>query len=69
MTVNWKLATGEFVQLTAAQIMQMVMTVKDHIQKCFDWEAQTKAQILAAETVDQLNNIATQIKEIDRSLS
>ncbi|WP_444460320.1 DUF4376 domain-containing protein [Rhodobacter capsulatus] len=38
-TVRWKLATGEFVVLTAPQIIALALAVRAHVQACFNREA------------------------------
>ncbi|ETD86338.1 DUF4376 domain-containing protein [Rhodobacter capsulatus] len=47
-TVRWKLATGEFVALSAPQIIALALAVRAHVQACFDREADLAAQIRAA---------------------
>ncbi|SDG10738.1 protein of unknown function [Rhodobacter capsulatus] len=47
-TVRWKLATGDFVDLTAPQIIALALAVRAHVQACFDREADLAAQIRAA---------------------
>ena len=47
-TVRWKLATGDFVALSAPQIIAIAMAVRAHVQACFDREADLAAQIRAA---------------------
>ena len=47
-TVRWKLATGDFVELTAPQIIALALAVRAHVQACFDREADLAAQIRAA---------------------
>lgn len=59
--VNWKTSSGEFVNLNAAQILQLVLTVRNHIQSCFDWEFNTLATINNANTYDELEAIKNQI--------
>ena len=47
-TLRWKLATGEFVALSAPQIIALALAVRAHVQACFDREADLAAQIRAA---------------------
>lgn len=48
LTLRWKLATGEFVHLSAPQIIALALAVRAHVQACFDREADLAAQIRAA---------------------
>ncbi|KQB15145.1 DUF4376 domain-containing protein [Rhodobacter capsulatus] len=48
LTLRWKLATGEFVALSAPQIIALALAVRAHVQACFDREADLAAQIRAA---------------------
>ena len=48
-TVRWKIAAGEFVTLTAPQIVTIAFAVRAHVQNCFDREAELSALIVAAE--------------------
>lgn len=45
---RWKTASGEFVTLTAPQIIALALAVRAHVQACFDREADLAAQIRAA---------------------
>lgn len=47
-TLRWKLATGEFVALSAPQIIALALAVRDHVQACFDREAVLLAEIEAS---------------------
>lgn len=53
-TVNWKLPDGSFVTLDAAAINAMAMAVRAHVQACFDREAELKALIDGANTVEDI---------------
>lgn len=55
--INWKLANGDFVPLDAQTIVAVAMAVRAHVQACFDREAQLRAQIEAAATVEELDAI------------
>ena len=48
-TVRWKTATGEFVTLTAPQIIALALAVRAHVQGCFDREAELAARIKTAD--------------------
>ena len=48
LTLRWKLATGDFVALSAPQIIALALAVRAHVQACFDREADLAAQIRAA---------------------
>lgn len=47
-TVHWKTATGEFVELTAPEVIALALAARNHVQSCFDREADLAAQIRAA---------------------
>lgn len=44
-TLRWKFATGDFVALSAPQIIALALAVRAHVQACFDREADLAAQI------------------------
>ena len=46
-TVQWKTATGDFVTLTAAQVIGIASAIRAHVQGCFDREAELRAAALA----------------------
>ena len=48
-TVRWKTASGEFVTLTAPQIIALALAVRAHVQACFDREAELTDAIMAAD--------------------
>lgn len=48
LPLRWKLATGDFVALSAPQIIALALAVRAHVQACFDREADLAAQIRAA---------------------
>lgn len=52
-TVKWKTSSG-FVTLTAAQIILITDAVRQHVQDCFDWEADKAMEIEACSTLDDL---------------
>lgn len=56
-TGTWKTATGDFITMNAADIVVMAMHVMAYIQVCFAWEQYVLAQIRAATTVQQLQDI------------
>lgn len=51
-TVNWKAADGAFVTLDAAQIVAIAKAVREHVQACFNREADILASLAAGETYD-----------------
>ena len=60
-SINWKTATGAFITLNETQISQVAMAVRDHVQNCFNWEANLKNQILSASSLEELDVIKNQI--------
>ena len=56
-SVNWKMSDGSFVELDATQIVAMSMTVRAHIQACFNREAELKTLIEAANNKETLDAI------------
>jgi hypothetical protein len=52
--INWKTADGAFVTLDAHAITAVAMAVRAHVQACFDREAELKAEIEAASTVEEI---------------
>lgn len=46
---TWKLAAGELRQWTFEQVVAYGIAIRNHIQACFDREAELTAEILAAE--------------------
>ena len=52
--INWKTADGTFVTLDAQAITAVAMAVRAHVQACFDREAELKAEIEAASTVEEI---------------
>lgn len=51
-TVHWKVAPGQFVTLTKADIIAISDAVRAHVQACFDSEAAHAAAINALETAE-----------------
>lgn len=54
MTFRWKSASGEWVNLTGAQIIAIADAVADHVQACFDREGDLHDAIDAAETAEDV---------------
>ena len=54
---KWK-TTGGFVELSAAQIIAVAVAVRQHVQSCFDREAELSALIGAAGTVEEIWEVA-----------
>jgi hypothetical protein len=55
-TCNWKTENG-FVTLTAEQIQAVAVAVRQHVQSCFDHEAELVPLIEAATTIEELEQI------------
>jgi len=53
-SVNWKVATGDFVALDHDQVIALAQGARAHVQGCFDREAALAAQIDAAATPEAL---------------
>lgn len=56
-TVNYKLASGDFITLDAQSIMALAQAVRGHVQTCFDREEKTRTKILACITPEELQAI------------
>jgi hypothetical protein len=56
-TCQWKTATG-FVVLTAEQIIAVAQAVREHVQTCFDREAELTDEVNAAETIAAVEAIS-----------
>lgn len=54
--LKWKAVSG-FVELGAEQVMSVAQAVRQHVQSCFDREAELQTAIEAAETEEELNGI------------
>lgn len=55
-TVRWKMING-FYDLDASAIQMVATAVRNHVQACFDREAELYAAVDAAETPEAVNNI------------
>ncbi len=55
-TCRWKGIDG-FVELTAPQIIAIADAVRQHVQSCFDHEAELQPLIEAATTIEELEQI------------
>jgi hypothetical protein len=55
-TCNWKTSQG-FVTLNAEQIITVATAIREHVQNCFDGEAELTAMVEAAETVEAINAV------------
>lgn len=51
-TVNWKAADGAFITLDAAQIVAIAIAVREHVQACFNREAEILAALAVGEAYD-----------------
>lgn len=51
-TVRWKAAHGQFVELTAQQVIGVATAVREHVQACFDREAELLAELDAGTFAD-----------------
>ena len=56
-SLNWKTGDGTFVSLPAEQIMAFGTAVRQHVQSCFDHEAELLPLIASAETEAELDLI------------
>lgn len=52
MVFRWKAASGDWVDLTGAQIIGIADAVADHVQACFDREGELHDAIDTAETAE-----------------
>jgi hypothetical protein len=64
-TCRWK-AAGGFVTLDAATILTVAAAVRQHVQACFDREAELAEQIEAAETVEDLEAVVLEFSTAER---
>lgn len=55
--INWKMSDGSFIQLDASGVTSMAMTVRAHIQACFDKESELRTLIEAATSKEELEAI------------
>jgi hypothetical protein len=56
-TANWKTAAG-FVTLTAETILAVAAAVRQHVESCFDREAQLTTAVNAATTVEAVETLS-----------
>ena len=56
-TINWKMADGQFATLSGTQIIGIAQAVRGHVQAAFDTEAMLRAQINAAETIEEIDAV------------
>ena len=56
-TINWKMADGQFATLSGTQIIGIAQAVREHVQAAFDTEAMLRAQINAAETIEEIDAV------------
>ena len=56
-TINWKMSDGQFATLSGTQIIGIAQAVRDHVQAAFDTEAMLRAQINAAETIEEIDAV------------
>ena len=56
-TLSWKMAKGEFINLTSAQIIAIAQAVRRHVQRCFDHEAELCTLIDKALSVEEVEAI------------
>jgi len=52
VVINWKTNEGVFIPLDAQTIIYIATLVRNHIQVCFDREAELRAAVINGETVD-----------------
>lgn len=55
-SVTWKAANG-FITLSAAQIIAVAQAVRDHVEACFNQEAELQAEIDAAVSAEEVSAI------------
>ena len=55
-TCKWKTEAG-FVEMTAAQILAIADAVREHVQRCFDREAELLALVEAATTPEEVEAV------------
>ncbi|MDT4813623.1 hypothetical protein FQZ97_466130 [compost metagenome] len=53
-SVRWKMVGGEFVELSAQQIIGVATAVRAHVQACFDREADLLTELDAGTLVDSM---------------
>lgn len=51
-TLAWKTVAGEFVTLTAPQVLAIAQAIRAHVQACYDREAELIAALEAGEGYD-----------------
>ena len=56
-TVQWKQPDGMFVTLTANQIIELGKAVRAHVETCFNREKELYAEIAAAQTAEEVEQI------------
>jgi hypothetical protein len=66
-TINWKFGDRTWVLLTKQDFININDAVKAHVQSCFDWEIAKYAEIDAAITHEELDNIVISEK-VDNNL-
>lgn len=59
---KWKCANGEFRTVTQADLIALALAVGTHVQACFQLEADLSAAIDAAETPEELDQVAAAIE-------
>lgn len=57
-SVDWKLASGQFVTLTMAELVLMARAVAVHVQTCFTAEKQLRARVQACTQPEKVAEIA-----------
>jgi hypothetical protein len=57
VSMKWKMKNGQFVTLNAAQITDVAMAVRAHVQACFDREAELRMAIVAAGDAGTINAV------------
>lgn len=55
---NWRLGPGQYVELTAVQIIAIATAVRDHIQNCFAVNAEADAKIADGDIVTRSDLLA-----------
>lgn len=56
-SVEWKQPDGTFISLNAAQIIELGKAVRAHVETCFNREKELYAEIAAAQTAEEVEQI------------
>lgn len=56
-SVNWKFNTDTWIQLTQAQLQEVLSATLTHVQSAFDWEMQKNTEIDSCTTLTELDAV------------